>query len=88
MDSNKFPASFCKSRMDVFKGDELNKYNRHWKRSMEGIVNQEKLYLTNQNKLDFKSPGRRSDDALGQGSEKGQKKPAMNMARLHKKLLD
>lgn len=52
--------------MDVFKGDELNKYNRHWKRSMEGIVNQEKLYLTNQNKIDFRSPGRRSDDALNQ----------------------
>ena len=47
--------SGAKTSMDVFKGDELNKYNRNWKLNIEAIVNQEQLYLTNKNKLDRKS---------------------------------
>lgn len=43
-----------KPNRDIFEGDELNKHNRHWKRNMDGIVNdKEKLYLAKQNKLDL-----------------------------------
>lgn len=49
----------------MFKVDMMNKYNRHTKlsmQSMQGLFNnKEKLYLTNQNKLDLKSNGSGSE---------------------------